>query len=676
MYRPPPPVLNRSPPRAPADRPATSTTLTGCVPRSKRLPVAVPRLVGGGLLVAGLLLGLLVEGGYWLGLAIIPLYLMYHTHRVYLGRIEEEQRRLTQTTELQLATIEALARAIDAKEQLAHNHPWRVQFHAARLSRALGLTDQEIHGIRTAALLHDIGKLAVPEHILSKPEPLTTEELATVRTHSQIGAEIIAGVPFPYPVAAAILGHHERWDGTGYPHQLKGEAIPLGARILSVVDLFVAVTSQRAYGEVLTDSEAAALLARESGSALDPRLVAIFLALLPSLLADQATLASGATRDVGPAAGPASSPGAAPNPPEGVFEHIALAHREIHALYEIAQSMSTGLGVTETMALISSKLTKIVPWSGCSLFVYHRSIESLTCAFAAGLDIPHLIGRTIPIDANVADWVGGQRRTLLNADPRAIFEAVGAVAGTELKSALVCPLYFADTFVGVFSVYDVKAVRYTEDHRRLFERVAEQTGTALHNSIVFEQTRDEALTDQLTSLPNRRWLGRYLPQELSRAERPPAEVALIAIDIDDFKSINDLYGHDVGDRALRAAADALLNVCRSYDVCARLAGDEFVVLLPNCSREAAELRREELQQRIASVTLDVHPNLRLQLHASAGVSVFPHDGRTSEALLDAADRRMYEDKAAHHLGGHRPKSRQLDGSVENAGALPLDVAGV
>jgi len=222
---------------------------------------------------------------------------------------------------------------------------------------------------------------------------------------------------------------------------------------------------------------------------------------------------------------------------------------------------------------------------------------------------------------------------------------------------MVCPLYFADRFVGVFSVYDVEPGTYTEDHRRLFERVAEQTGTALHNSLVFERTKEDALTDQLTGLPNRRWLSRYLPQELSRADRPSNEVAIISIDIDDFKTINDSYGHDAGDLALRAVAAALLGVCRSYDVCARLAGDEFVVVLPDCSPETAADRREELQQCLGAIEIRVRPDLRLPLGASVGVSVFPHDGHTCEELLDVADRRMYRDKARTDRGrlpnGHR-----------------------
>ncbi len=651
--------------------PASSLSVTIGAAIRKQLPlpevsVGVAVVLGGALLLA-----CVTNGGYWLlPLAIAPLYLMYEARSLGAGRIDMEQQA-GRSAELHLATIEALARAIDAKQPLSHNHPWRVQFLAARLAQALGLPEEEVRGIKTAALLHDIGKLAVPEHILSKPGPLTKEEFDTVRIHSQIGAEIIAGVPFPYPVAAAILSHHERWDGCGYPHQLKGDAIPLGARILAIVDCFDSAVSERPYHKPRAYADVAELIAREGGAALDPRLVTTFVGLLPSLLADIQAQEQHGAWDSRPAADSAAAPsaGSATMPPAGVFENIALAHGEIYALYEIAQSMSTTLGVADTMALISSKLSKIVPWSGCSLFVYNRGLDALTGAFSAGLDAPELINRTVANHEGLADWVGGLRRTLVSVDPRSIPDAGGPDGGTELRSALVCPLFFEQTFVGVFSAYHVDAERYTEDHRRLFERVAELTGTALHNSLVFEQTQRDALTDQLTRLPNRRWLSRYLPQELSRAERPPAEVALIAIDIDDFKSINDSYGHDVGDRALRAVADALLAVCRPYDVCARHAGDEFVVVLPNCSREAAEARREELQQCLGDIDIEVSAEVRLRLGASAGVSVFPHDGHTCEALHDVADRRMYRDKTARNRA--RPAGSQR---IDHTIAQPLAAA--
>jgi putative nucleotidyltransferase with HDIG domain len=190
-----------------------------------------------GALSAAFAAWFVTHAGYWVApLTFAPLYLTYRTYKVYMGRIDDEQRHVLQTSDLHLATIEALARAIDAKDQTTQMHIRRVQVYATGLAHALRLSEPEIQGIKTAALLHDIGKIAVPEHILSKPGPLTQEEFQKIRIHPQVGAEIIAAVPFPYPVAPLILSHHERWDGKGYPQGLAGTDIPLGARILTIVD--------------------------------------------------------------------------------------------------------------------------------------------------------------------------------------------------------------------------------------------------------------------------------------------------------------------------------------------------------------------------------------------------------------------------------------------------------
>jgi len=227
---------------------------------------------------------------WFVPLALAPLYLTYRTYKVYLGRIEDERRHVEQMSDLHLATIEALALAIDAKDQTSQTHIRRVQLYAASLARALGMPEKEIQGVKTAALLHDIGKLAVPEHILSKPGPLTQEEFQKIRAHPKVGAEIIGAVPFPYPVAPLILSHHERWDGKGYPHGLKGEEIPLGARILSVVDYFDALMAERPYHKAMSQDSALALLAQEAGKGLDPVIVAKFTEMLPVLQAEAATL--------------------------------------------------------------------------------------------------------------------------------------------------------------------------------------------------------------------------------------------------------------------------------------------------------------------------------------------------------------------------------------------------
>src|SRR6185312_15187629 len=227
--------------------------------------------VGAGVAAGSLTIPGLLSVWWVLRLALAPLYVTYHGYKVYLGRIEDEQRHVREMADLHLATIEALALAIDAKDQTSQSHIRRVQLYAAALARALGMTENEIQGVKTAALLHDIGKLAVPEHILSKPGPLTQEEFQKIRIHPQVGAEIISGVPFPYPVAPLIMSHHERWDGKGYPAGSKGEDIPLGARILSVVDYFDALMSERPYHKAMSLDAAVGLLRQEAGKALDPR---------------------------------------------------------------------------------------------------------------------------------------------------------------------------------------------------------------------------------------------------------------------------------------------------------------------------------------------------------------------------------------------------------------------
>jgi diguanylate cyclase (GGDEF)-like protein len=398
--------------------------------------------------------------------------------------------------------------------------------------------------------------------------------------------------------------------------------------------------------------------------------VELFVKLLPELIA-QTDVAEPlpVARPSGleaPALG-TTAVGLVPAATQSAFENIALAHREIYALYEIAQSMGTSLGVADTMALISAKLTKIIPWSGCSLFLQQPDTDELRCRYASGVEATKLLNVSLRVGDGLSGWVARNRRTLVNADPRVTFEAAGLPSDTILKSAIVCPLYFADTFIGCLALYHTEPNRYTEDHRRLIERVAEQAGAVIHNSIVFEQTQEDSLTDPLTGLPNRRSMFVHLTRELARADRLRREMALIVMDIDEFKAINDTYGHHVGDRALREVATALQTGLRSYDLCVRYAGDEFIIVLADCTREAAEAKRCELQERVSEIEIEVRAGKTIRLGASAGASVFPHDGATYEALLADADHRMYRDKAT------RRALRTLQPAMPSAEFIAADV---
>ena len=608
---------------------------------------ALSYFVGAGTGAVGAFL--LHGDAYWLlPLAGAPLYLTYRAYTLHLERIEAGERHVVEISELHLATIEALALAIDAKDQTATSHVRRVQAYAAGLAQALGMAPNEVQGVRTAALLHDIGKLAVPEHILSKPGPLTQEEFEKIQIHPQIGAEIIGAVPFPYPVAPLIAAHHERWDGRGYPQGLRGEDIPLGARILAVVDYFDALTSERPYHAAQTTEEAVATIAAEAGKALDPKAVQVFLDLLPALEAEAERLGEPSQRlsfAAGTNGSAAPSAGFAPQRATKAFQDIALAHREISALYEIAQGLGTTLSVSEAMELISTKLNHLVPFATSALFLYDEENDILRCRHASGVDAELMQQISLKLGQGLIGWVARNRRPLVNARPSADFEAAGMPDTTTLNAALVCPLVFDGRLVGALALYHPQSGCYNDDHRRMLDRVCEQAAGVVNNAVLFERTKHDSLTDALTGLPNARYMLVHLTRELARAERLQSEVTLFVMDLDGFKTINDQYGHHVGDRALREVARVLRSGIRPYDICVRYAGDEFVVVLSGCGPDEAEHKRLELQQAIQEIPFEVRPGRFLKLGSSFGAASFPRDGRSHETLLATADSRMYEDKA-------------------------------
>jgi diguanylate cyclase (GGDEF)-like protein/putative nucleotidyltransferase with HDIG domain len=594
--------------------------------------------------VGGLTAAIAVEvfhraGDWQTALAIIPLWLTYRSYRIYLKRMDEQQR-IAEWTQLHRESTEVLARAIQAKDNGGSCHVERVQYYAVNLARHLRLPALDVQAVEIAALLHDIGKLAVPEHILSKPGPLTANERRKMEIHAQVGAEIVGAVPFPCPVAPLIRSHHERWDGTGYPAGLRGSQIPLGARILSVVDCYDALTSDRPYRQALSPYEATRMLKQGAGKAFDPHIVAQFAALLPQLTPptsrdrDPASLVAGEHQ---------STEGSGVN--SDAYAKIASANRESYTLYEIAQSMGRSMSLAETMTLVTSKLSALIPFSSCALFV-RTGDDELRCRFATGTHAAALEAARLAEGQGLSGWVARHRRPLVNGMAAAEFIDAGiAPAGESLQSALVCPLIVGEQLIGTIAVYHPDTHPYTDDHRRVLDEVSNQAASVVHNALLFEQTQEQAFKDGLTGLANARALQFQVTRELGRARRTGSQFSLLLLDLDEFKSINDEHGHLNGDSALREVARVLRLTTRAYDTCIRYGGDEFVILLPDCGREEAELRGRALQDAVARISLEGTRGSRIPLRVSVGASAFPEDGETYERLLAKADQSMYRDKA-------------------------------
>lgn len=518
--------------------------------------------------------------------------------------------------------VEALATAIDAKHDPSGKRLERRRQYATALAQALQLPASDIEALRTAALLLDIGQLAVPDHILAKPGPLSVEEFHKIRIHPQVSADLIAGVPVPPAVAAFVRSHHERWDGKGYPEGLSRDAIPVGARVLAVVDCYDALVSERPYRDRLSRDAALAVLREEMGKALDPMVVEQFIALLPSLEPREAF---------------APAPGSS-------LESIVSARREDVALFEISQAITAGLGVEGTAQLLAQKLRRLVPYSSAVLYLHDPAQQVFRPAFSEGVEAELLAAAQVSVEAAMFGQALREQRAIANGDPSTCLDARGG-SPTRLRSSIVCPLYGEQNeLVGALAVYHVTPGCYTVDECRLLEMVARQAGPVVAQALRLSRAQEEALTDPLTGLPNTRFLWMHLTQELARAARQASRLALLLIDVDDFKLVNDNEGHPVGDLALRELAGVLRQAVRPYDVCARYGGDEFVIMMPECGREEAEERLRDLQTQIAGHQVRLPDGRTFHLGVSIGAAVFPRDGDSSEALLAAADERMYQDK--------------------------------
>lgn len=554
----------------------------------------------------------------WLLLLAAPLYLVFRSYHTVGARLREEQDQTRRAMDVQLSTIEALALAIEARAGCTPEHIRSIQHYAAMLAEAAGLTDSEVQGVRTAALLHDIGNMAVPEHILSKPDALTPEEFDRVKIHPRVGADILKNVPFGSPVSDLVLSHHERWDGLGYPAGLRGEAIPVGARILAIADCFSTLQADRPYRPARSQRDAVALLKEYSGTAFDPRLVDLLVTRLnaTSVEATQTVAVEGSWSGV---------------EERDALQDIAGAHREEQTLYEIAQALGCSLGVSDAMALIQDKVSRLVPFVTCALFLGDDT-DGYVCRYAQGP------GTEALFKWEPKSWSEISLRLPSCADGR-------AAHGEELTSLLPCPLRFEGRLIGGLVIYHSVPTCFTDEHRRVLGRVSEQAAAVIYNSTRFEQTQHESHTDPLTGLANRRSLDRQFETGLAHAARIKSTIGVVVLDLDRLKEINDTYGHEAGDRALRAIGSVLKATVRQNDLCARFAGDEFVVVLWECPAEYEARRLQELQSAVGAHPFEPRPGVRLSLSISAGSARYPNDGRSFDELLAAADERMYRDKA-------------------------------
>jgi putative nucleotidyltransferase with HDIG domain len=395
--------------------------------------------------------------------AIAPLLLMlYLTYKWSNRRIEVEREKVAELNRVFLSTIEALALAIDAKDQVTHGHIRRVQRYTMALAKALGVTDErQLDAIKAAALLHDTGKLAVPEYILNKPGPLTPAEFERMKVHAAVGADILKSIDFPYPVEPIVRHHHENWDGSGYPAGLKGQEIPIGARILSVVDCYDALTSDRPYRPRYSRPHAEQVLKERRGKWYDEWVVDAFLKIVDDLeKADQfqergTTTASDVTPHL-----PAQ------------LDVIAATTAEEREFSELRRELPLAKSLADAAEVLFRHLRRVIPADGIALFIPDLNKDELTVVACSGVGAEAVRDLSIPIGDRISGWAIAHKQVVENSNATLELGPVARTYSKPLRYALAVPILNGPTApaAGVLTVYGSEA--FDSDHRRMMESAA------------------------------------------------------------------------------------------------------------------------------------------------------------------------------------------------------------
>jgi diguanylate cyclase (GGDEF)-like protein/putative nucleotidyltransferase with HDIG domain len=674
------------------------TYLAGASITSLAIILTSKDLSGTSPLIAWLLLG---------SPAALVVYMLYSVFRAReadkQSHIEELEAKKAQLADLYLATIKSLALAIDAKDQYTHQHIIRVQRYAMATASKLGLSEVELQGLETGALLHDIGKLGVPEYVLLKPGRLTDDEFDKIKKHPEIGAAILDPVEFPWPVLPVVKYHHEKWDGTGYPEGLKGLDIPLTARILAVGDVYDALTSHRSYRNAWTHEKALQVIKEGRGTHFDPQIVDAFLEIIDN------EITAMAREGVGPLAIENNVPPAITKADQAARD-IQRASSELWALYEVAQTLSTSLGLAETLDILARKLHAILPGTACVFLLRDDSVTPQNAPFdkdtmgtlivrsAVGLnreffDEATTVGAKTRPGASMQ--VAQSRQTYCgDYDPEDLMlKGSPTSQWVAVHSALIVPIVHQGEVLGTINLYHPEPNAFGPHDRQFLEMVAERASLALYNGLLFDRARSHAFTDPLTGLYNLRYLTQYVDERCS-ADTPLTEYvdpelndlpdqsdlcdnrpiggrrrsdafALLCLDLDSFKPINDNFGHQRGDQVLRDVSRIFLSTVRDTDIVARYGGDEFIVVQQGAGPQEAALMAQKLQEAVEQYDPGlVHARLGpLRLGVSVGYACYPLDGYDCATLLAGADTQMYNDKTERdlaRLATHHPVEHHID----------------
>lgn len=579
--------------------------------------------------------------GLAFGWVVLAVALVGHlAYRIHNERLEQKVKEIREASRVHLATVEALATAIDARDQVGRGHVRRTQIYAVGIGEMMGLSDEDIQAIKTGALLHDIGKLAVPDHILNKPGRLTPAEMEKIKIHASVGAAILEAIGFNNPVIPTIKYHHESWDGTGYPEGLKGKKIPLTARILSVADAYDTLRGARPYRTAVSRDEARKFLVNGAGTQFDPTIVDIFCRNLAEF--EERIQEEGLAYEFDSVAEEEAFRNASED--RSYIEQIKRANREVFTLYELARTFSSSLSIENVYSLFTAKIRELVPFDTCVIFQHNEITDEAQAVYTEGLNATEIRHIYVKPGEGGTGFALKKRQAVASNVPNLDFSLSQVNLSNEYSAMASLPLIAKEKLLGAVSIYSCNLTEYEDEHLRLLETVSRIASDAIFKSINHAETESRALTDPMTGLPNARSLQIQFEKESARSDRNNAKFQLLMLDLDGFKAVNDTFGHKVGDKLLKEISKVMRGQLRDYDFLARYAGDEFVAIIPETdNRSVAELC-QRIEKAINNFVLPIGDGRFAQVGISVGSAAYPASGRVLDHLLISADKAMYEVK--------------------------------